>query len=39
MTQARMCASSHPVKSYRYASDLPVGAWLAIGDAGPGEMQ
>jgi hypothetical protein len=38
-TQAQMCASSHPIKSYRYASDLPAGAWLAIGDAGAEKMQ
>ena len=38
-TQAEMCASSHPEQSYRYASDLPPGATLAIGHAGPETIQ
>jgi hypothetical protein len=37
--QAQMCASSHPVKDYRYMSDLPPGALLAIGNAGSEKMQ
>ncbi len=38
-TQAEMCASSHPDKSYRYASELPPGATLAIGYAGSEKVQ
>lgn len=39
LTQAEMCASSHPERSYRYTSDLPVGATLAVGCAGSEKIQ